>query len=587
MEPFNQALVTNPRTYDTSTGNVLLEAANNLSDVGDAATSRSNLGLGTIATQDANSVTITGGSVTGITDLAIADGGTGAGTAAGARTNLEVYSTSEVDEYLAPKATAGGVRLDGVAGVGRFDTSLGHVADQTKHYHARVDFYTAKQQVLFSSWGGGADSRGWFIRVEANGSILFNYRHATLNSSGPLYTLPAGTIAENKSTLIDFTLNINSATGALTESKILIDGVEKTWAVSGSSVPYADALTTPFVVGARSVNITATAFDGFTTAEVSYFAIFNRALTAAEVETLYRNGLAGIADADRWGGVVAVQDTSSGTGFFGSINGTRTGNIDSIGGVNDTLRFYPDASNAIHGSPATTNVYFAGISYRIKFDIYIPSGNSNVTGIALDYRGGSITHDNLTVDTWHTIEETVTPTTSGAFTIFQVASGSLTFVGANSVTDDLMYIANLSLTRLGAIAAYPMDEGIGYQLHDISSNHYDGLLSASGFTHLLPKTEGKVRVKAADASSAMYMLRAGDIIPTNSIVDNVLSEQCFVDLTNSAQTLDDNRIRLNPSGSDLQIQRSDGSNHQTLGTVTAPSSLSDVDVEVQYKQVIR
>jgi hypothetical protein len=49
---------------------------------------RDSLGLGTIATQNANAVSITGGSVSGITDLAIADGGTGASTAADARTNL-------------------------------------------------------------------------------------------------------------------------------------------------------------------------------------------------------------------------------------------------------------------------------------------------------------------------------------------------------------------------------------------------------------------------------------------------------------------------------------------------------------------
>jgi hypothetical protein len=45
---------------------------------------RTNLGLGTIATQDANNVSISGGSVSGITDLAIADGGTGASTATAA-----------------------------------------------------------------------------------------------------------------------------------------------------------------------------------------------------------------------------------------------------------------------------------------------------------------------------------------------------------------------------------------------------------------------------------------------------------------------------------------------------------------------
>lgn len=56
----------------------------------DAPTARTNLGLGTMATQAASSVAITGGSVAGITDLAVADGGTGASSAAAARTNLGV-----------------------------------------------------------------------------------------------------------------------------------------------------------------------------------------------------------------------------------------------------------------------------------------------------------------------------------------------------------------------------------------------------------------------------------------------------------------------------------------------------------------
>lgn len=45
-----------------------------------AADARTNLGLGTISTQNSNSVSITGGSITGITDLAVADGGTGLST---------------------------------------------------------------------------------------------------------------------------------------------------------------------------------------------------------------------------------------------------------------------------------------------------------------------------------------------------------------------------------------------------------------------------------------------------------------------------------------------------------------------------
>jgi hypothetical protein len=51
-------------------------------------------GLGTISTQAANNVSITGGTISGITDLAIADGGTGASTVDGARANLLMVSST-------------------------------------------------------------------------------------------------------------------------------------------------------------------------------------------------------------------------------------------------------------------------------------------------------------------------------------------------------------------------------------------------------------------------------------------------------------------------------------------------------------
>jgi len=104
----------------------LTEAGRALLDDADAAAQRTTLGLDTMAVQAASGVAITGGTavlssgtisyatinggvISGITDLAVADGGTGASTASGARTNLGLAIGTDVQAYDAALASIAGL----------------------------------------------------------------------------------------------------------------------------------------------------------------------------------------------------------------------------------------------------------------------------------------------------------------------------------------------------------------------------------------------------------------------------------------------------------------------------------------------
>lgn len=107
---------------DTWAVTTLTAFARTILDDVDAPAVRTTLGLGTVATQAASSVAITGGSITGITDIAIADGGTGGSTPAAARTNLELGTAATVNTGVAsgeiPLLQTGGVLAPARLGTG-------------------------------------------------------------------------------------------------------------------------------------------------------------------------------------------------------------------------------------------------------------------------------------------------------------------------------------------------------------------------------------------------------------------------------------------------------------------------------------
>lgn len=164
--------------------------------------------LGTMANQNASSVTITGGTITGITDLAVADGGTGMSTYAVG--DLIYASATGVLSKLADVAT-GNVLLSGGVGVAPAYGKVGlttHVSGTLPVANGGTGQTTA----------GAADTalRGFTTTATAAGTT-------TLTNTSTLYQLFTGTLGQTVVLPVTSTLALgwsfhiaNNSTGSIT-----------------------------------------------------------------------------------------------------------------------------------------------------------------------------------------------------------------------------------------------------------------------------------------------------------------------------------------------------------------------------------
>jgi hypothetical protein len=137
---------------------------------------------------------------------------------------------------------------------------------------------------------------------------------------------------------------------------------------------------------------------------------------------------------------VYASDFSVGTGWTAS-NGTLLTN-QTVGGRTACLGMWANSTEATHQLNGYSVV--AGNRYRILFDYYIPEGNTNVNGIGINARGYMLTVAAPTLGVWGTIDTgNYLCSGSGVLLILQRKAGGSSFAGANSETDDLMYIRNV------------------------------------------------------------------------------------------------------------------------------------------------
>ncbi len=319
----------------------LTEAGRALLNDADATAQRTTLGLGSMAIQAASGVLITGGTavlssgtisyatinggvISGITDLAIADGGTGASTASGARTNLGLAIGTDVQAYDAALASIAGLT-----------TASGQII-----YTTASDTYTTTT----------ITAAGRAILDDADASA----QRVTLGLGSLAVKNTVGSGDYDSSSIV----TANIADFAITTAKITDSGI--------TTIKIADANVTQAKLASGSVSTTKIVDSGVTTAKladnaVSYAKI--QATTASDV-ILGRSSASGgtIEEITCTSAARSILDDASiadirttlGLGTLATQNGTFSGTSTGTNTGDQTITLSGDVTGTGTGAFATT-----------------------------------------------------------------------------------------------------------------------------------------------------------------------------------------------------------------------------------------
>jgi hypothetical protein len=342
--------------------------------------------------------------------------------------------------------------------------------DSTMPTNSGNDFYRALAYIGSSS-----------SAADAVNSLLVNHSGAASPSLG--FTL-YGDLTGNVSQLVSFTLGklllgrrfvlagVRSASGF-----VIHLGLDGDWHNVTSLFATASTGTPP---SWATANINGTYLVGLLNAANSSSAatlydlrLANVALTEAQLRTEYERGEPG----PEWSAGTKTQytsDFSAGVNGWGGSAGTTAGNVDGIGGRDDVLRYYAGSSTGAH--VATGPQLVPSAQYKVTLDVYLPSTNTTAKGLWFSLNAGGVDGQELggysrnskftITDTWTTITGIATASFAtgdaklGVWT-GPAGSGLWSYAGANSATDDVVYVRNVTIERLGYTSRLRTDTAAG------------------------------------------------------------------------------------------------------------------------------
>lgn len=137
-------------------------------------------------------------------------------------------------------------------------------------------------------------------------------------------------------------------------------------------------------------------------------------------------------------------------------NDTITSNVDSINGEDDWLSILKSTDTSVSGADRSTLIV-SGVSYRVTAELFTPA-TSVVDNVRIRWLGvGPVLFFNMTPGSRTSANSTFTASaTTSNLQVQPSDGGSYTFVGDG--VDDILYIKNFRLLRLGMIAAWDLSE---------------------------------------------------------------------------------------------------------------------------------
>jgi len=332
--------------------------------------------------------------------------------------------------------------------------------------------------------------------------------------------------------------------------------------VNGSSVGLVD-ISSLSTVDVSSGNTNNSDIYSLVNNTLSNFAIFNTALTATQAAELYQQGmqpwLAANPEYRR------AQDVTNGT--FTNISGT----YDTFSGASSSGF---TATNTASDGRALSNVTIStpqvGDKFRINYNLTLNSGSAILFVFATSTGANSSTG------------YTVYASGAGSF-VLTATNTDIASLRVNAIGNVDFVLSDIEITQIGSLATLPLDDDCR-QLKDISGNRNDATASESGVTHLKQKDLHSFRDDHADGTGGSYLIANADIIAENEVITGVTVDGRFY-AASGAQDLTKRRIKLEDHGSHVDVKRSNGTTDDSAIAVTNPSDGTDFAISVLTQRI--